>query len=83
MVLTDITKSEEEKYRQKNHFLWIKNPNVLIFKDTKYHRKKHLCNRFFQSWSSEKSLAYYQEHCFGLGEATQRVEMPEKVLITL
>ena len=25
-----------------------------------------------------KSLAYQQEHCFGLGEVTQRIEMPVK-----
>ncbi|CAG8657722.1 10276_t:CDS:2, partial [Ambispora leptoticha] len=46
--------------------------------DTKYHSKKHLCNRCFQSWSSENTLAYHQEHCFGLGEATQRVNLSVK-----
>src|SRR6185312_15075474 len=65
MALTDITKSEKEKYGQKNHFLWIKNSNRLGYKDTKYHDKKHLCNRCFQSWFSEKTLRYHQEHCFG------------------
>src|SRR6266542_1098029 len=74
MTLTNITKTEEEeKYGQKNHFLWIKNPNGLVFKDTKHHGKKHLCDSCYQSFSSENSLAYHQEHCFGLGEATQRV----------
>ncbi|GBC00650.1 hypothetical protein RclHR1_39290001 [Rhizophagus clarus] len=37
MALTNITKSKEEKYGQKNHFLWIKNPNGLVFKDTAHH----------------------------------------------
>lgn len=31
MALTDITKSEEGKYGQKNHFLWIKNPDGLVY----------------------------------------------------
>ena len=44
MALTDITKSEDDKYDQKNHFLWIKNYNRLVFKDTKYHGKRYLCN---------------------------------------
>ncbi|GBB90380.1 hypothetical protein RclHR1_01730028, partial [Rhizophagus clarus] len=78
MALTNITKSEEEKYRQKNHFLWIKNPNGLVFKDTAHHGEKHLCNRCFQSFSSENTLVHHQEHCFGLGEATQRVNLPVK-----
>ena len=78
MALTDITKSKEEKYGQKNHFLWIKNHNGLVYKDTKYHSKKHLCNRCFQSFQSEKSLTYHQEHCLSLGKATQRVTLPTK-----
>ncbi|GBB85764.1 hypothetical protein RclHR1_01220060 [Rhizophagus clarus] len=78
IALTNITKSEEEKYGQKNHFLWIKNPNGLVFKDTAHHSEKHLCNRCFQSFLSEKSLAYHQEHCLGLGEACQRVDLSVK-----
>jgi len=76
MALTDITKSVEEKYGQKNHFLWIKNANGLVFKDTAHHGEKHLCNRCFQSFPSEKSLVYHQEWCYGLDEAPQRVTMP-------
>ena len=30
------------------------------------------------SFPSEKSLDYHREHCFGLGEATQRVNLPVK-----
>ena len=78
MALTDITKSEDDKYGQKNHFLWIKNPEGLVYKDNANKVKKHLCNRCFQSFQSEKSLIYHQEHCFGLGEATQRVTLPTK-----
>ena len=78
MALTNITKSEEEKYGQKNHFFWIKNPNGLVFKDTAHYGKKHLCNSCFQSFLSENTLVYHQEHCFGLGEATQRVDLPVK-----
>src|SRR5271154_1910600 len=62
MALTDITKSVEEKYGQKNHFLWIKNANGLVFKDTAHHGEKHLCNRYFQSFPSEKSLVYHQPY---------------------
>ncbi|GBB96014.1 hypothetical protein RclHR1_26600001, partial [Rhizophagus clarus] len=59
MVLTNITKSEEEKYGQKNHFLWIKNSNGLVFKDTAHHGEKHLCNRCFQSFPSENTLVHH------------------------
>ncbi|CAB4436303.1 unnamed protein product [Rhizophagus irregularis] len=78
MALTDITKSDEGKYGQKNHFLWIKNPDALIYKDTFHKGKKHLCNRCFQSFPSSKSLTNHQEWCFGLGESPQRVELPVK-----
>src|SRR5271170_1282775 len=46
MALTDINKAEDNgKYSQKNHFLWIKNSDGLVFKDSKHTTKKHLCNR--------------------------------------
>ena len=78
MALTDITKSDEGKYGQKNHFLWIKNPNALVYKDTAHHGKKHLCNKCFQSFPSPKSLDYHLEGCPGLGGTLQRVELPVK-----
>ena len=50
MALTDINKAEDTgKYSQRNHFLWIKNPDGLIFKDTKHNGKKYLCYKCFQS----------------------------------
>ena len=75
IALTNITKSKEDKYRQKNHFLWIKNINGLVYRDTAHHSKRYICKRCTISWPSEKSLAYYQKHCFGLGEATQEVKL--------
>ena len=79
LALTDITKSEEGKYRQKNHFLWIKNPSRLIYGDNAHKEKKYLCDRCFQSWPSEKSLEHHLEWCLGLHEnAPQRVTMPVK-----
>jgi hypothetical protein len=78
MALTDITKSDEGKYRQKNYFFWIKNPDALVFKDMAYKGKKHLCNHCFQSFPSPKLLTNHQEWCFGLSEAPQKVELPVK-----
>ena len=68
MALTDITKSKDNKYGQKNHFLWIKNVDGLVFKDTKHHGKRYLCNRCEISWRSKTSRDDHQEHCFGWGE---------------
>jgi hypothetical protein len=45
LALTDITKTEDGEYGQKNHFLWIKNHDGLRFKDTKHHGKRNTCNR--------------------------------------
>ncbi|GBC19419.2 hypothetical protein GLOIN_2v1480811 [Rhizophagus irregularis DAOM 181602=DAOM 197198] len=54
LALTDIIKSEDkDKYRQKNHFLWIKNPSRLIYRDSAHKEKKHLCDGYFQSFPSE------------------------------
>ena len=41
MALTDITKTEDNKYEQKNHFLWIKNLDGLVYKDNTKKVKKH------------------------------------------
>src|SRR5213075_1562071 len=78
MALTDITKSEDEKYGQKNHFLWIKNPDGLVYEDTAYKEKKHLCNGCFRSWPSKNALEYHLSSCSGLGEAPQVVTLPIK-----
>jgi hypothetical protein len=77
MALSDTVKTND-KYGIKNHFLWIKDPDKLVFKDTAHKCKKYLCNRCFQSFPTEKSLAYHQNWCFGLGKASQKIVMPEK-----
>ncbi|CAG8586358.1 10657_t:CDS:2, partial [Cetraspora pellucida] len=78
MAFTDITKSKDDKYRQRNHFLWIKNLDGLVFKDTAHYGKRYICKKCTISWPSKKSLAYHQKHCSGLGEATQEVKLPTK-----
>ena len=80
LALTNIIKSDDEdKYRQKNHFLWIKNPSRLIYGDNAHKEKKHLCDGCFQSFPSEKSLDQHIEWCSGIHEnAPQRVTMPVK-----
>ncbi|UZO21984.1 uncharacterized protein OCT59_014362 [Rhizophagus irregularis] len=40
LAFTDITKSEDDKYGQKNHFLWIKNSSRLIYGDSAHKEKK-------------------------------------------
>src|SRR3954454_3421285 len=78
MALTDITKSEDKKYGQKNHFLWIKNPDGLVYEDTAHKEKKHLCNGCFRSWPSKNTLEYHLSSYPGLGEAPQLVTLPIK-----
>jgi hypothetical protein len=80
LTLTDITKDNEtDKYGQKNHFLWIKNPSRLIYGDNAHKEKKYLCDGCTISWSSEKSLEHHLEWCPGIHEnAPQRVAMPVK-----
>ncbi|PKY27782.1 hypothetical protein RhiirB3_390547, partial [Rhizophagus irregularis] len=78
-TLTDITKSEDDKYGQKNHFLWIKNSSRLIYGDSAHKEKKHLCDGCTQSWPSEKALEHHIEWCPGIHEnAPQRVTMSVK-----
>src|SRR5260364_278383 len=77
MALTDITKSKDDKYGQKNHFLWIKNLNGLLFKDTAHHGKKYPYHGCTQTSPTEKALIYHQEWCPGIhGEAPQKVTLP-------
>src|SRR5439155_25341248 len=77
MALTDIIKSEEDKYCQKNHFLWIKNINGLLFKDTAHHGKKYPCHGCTQTSPTEKALLKHQEWCPGIyEEAPQKVTLP-------
>ena len=77
MALTDITKSKD-KYGQKNHFLWIKNIDGLVYGDTAHYSKRYLCRKCTISWLSEKAFANHFEHCLHLGEATQEVKLPIK-----
>src|SRR5260364_367000 len=53
MALTDITKSEEDKYRQKNYFLWIKN---IVFRNNAHHDKRYICRKCTQSFFTIKAL---------------------------
>ncbi|RGB22172.1 hypothetical protein C1646_776508 [Rhizophagus diaphanus] len=77
LALTDITKSEDDKYGQKNYFLWIKNSSRLIYGDSAYKEKKHLCDRCFQSFPSEKSLDHHIEWYPEIHKnAPQRVIIP-------
>lgn len=54
LAFTDITKSEDDKYGQKNHFLWIKNSSRLIYGDSAHKEKKYLCDGCTQSWPLKK-----------------------------
>ncbi|GET00114.1 hypothetical protein GLOIN_2v1480811 [Rhizophagus clarus] len=66
LALTNIVKSEDtDKYGQKNHFLWIKNIDRLLYGDTAHKEKKHLCRRCTITFPSKKSLDHHREHCFG------------------
>ena len=79
MVLTDINKDEDTgKYGQRNHFLWIKNPDGLVRKDTKHNDKRYLCNRCFLGFPTKSSRDYHADHCYGLGEAPQVVTLSIK-----
>ncbi|UZO14596.1 uncharacterized protein OCT59_006052 [Rhizophagus irregularis] len=79
LALTNIVKSEDtNKYGQKNHFLWIKNIDGLIYRDTAHKEKRHLCRRCTISFPSKKSRDSHQEYCLGLGEACQSVKLPVK-----
>ncbi|GES77183.1 hypothetical protein GLOIN_2v1480811 [Rhizophagus clarus] len=65
LALTNIVKSEDtDKYGQKNHFLWIKNIDRLLYGDTAHKEKKHLCRRCTITFPSKKSLDHHREHCF-------------------
>ncbi|RIA80758.1 hypothetical protein C1645_838116 [Glomus cerebriforme] len=78
-TLTDITKSEDDKYGQKNHFLWIKNSSRLIYGNSAHKEKKHLYDGCIQSWPSEKALEHHIEWCPRIHKnASQRVTMPVK-----
>ncbi|GES95460.1 hypothetical protein GLOIN_2v1480811 [Rhizophagus clarus] len=77
LALTDITKSEDDKYAQKNHFLWIKNHNGLRYRDTKHHEKRYTCNRCDISWPSEASLNNHQDYCHGLAIKHERIVTEE------
>ncbi|PKK56522.1 hypothetical protein RhiirC2_799832 [Rhizophagus irregularis] len=63
LALTDIIKSEDkDKYRQKNHFLWIKNP-------TEYNGIQSTIDKTTKAISSEKAKANkVWDHCHITGK---------------
>ncbi|CAH1767592.1 11897_t:CDS:1, partial [Entrophospora sp. SA101] len=68
----------EGKYGSKTHFLWIKNPDKLAFKDSKHTTKKFICDGCFISFTTETGCNNHKDSCPGLGEAPQVVTMPKK-----
>ncbi|CAH1768818.1 259_t:CDS:1, partial [Entrophospora sp. SA101] len=64
--------------KEKTHYLWIKNPNKLIFTITKKACKKHLCTHCGQYFSSEIVFRKHQKYCHGHTDVPQFTELPEK-----
>ncbi|CAH1760867.1 4609_t:CDS:2, partial [Entrophospora sp. SA101] len=64
--------------KEKMHYLWIKNPNKLIFTNTNHKGKKHLCTRGGEYSTSEKTLRKHQKYCHGHTDVPQFTELPEK-----
>jgi hypothetical protein len=74
MVLTEQTIDGKDR----THYIWIKDLSKLIYSNTKYKGKKHLCTRCVQYMSSEKVLQKHQKYCHGHRDAPQPTELPEK-----
>lgn len=72
----DLTNIEEvEEYLQKGHYVWIKNFNALMYRETKHHGKKHFCQSCFQNYHTAERLEKHMEDC-DLTETKQVVDMP-------
>ena len=59
------------------HYSTIVYLNRLLHDQTKYHGRKHLCERYLQGYCREDLLQRHIPECKGIGDTAVRIEMPE------
>ena len=69
----DLLYIEEE---EKQHYVYIKDFNRLMFNFTKHKSKKHFCKNCFQCFYSEDVLGQHRTNCIEIN-GVQAVEMPK------
>ena len=63
----------------KSHYVWIKNLNrLLLYGQTKYHGRKHFCERCLHGYTAEDLLQRHIPECKGIGDRAIRIKMPIK-----
>ena len=68
---------EDEKEKEKSHYVLIKNFNQFMSSYTKHHGRKYFCLRCLHCCSSERTLENHKQDCL-LINGTQAIKMPEK-----
>ena len=62
---------------EKSHYVWIKDFNKLMFRQTKYEGRKHFCRYCLQCFSKDDVLQKHIPNCLVINEE-QGIKMPEK-----
>src|SRR2546428_6019877 len=49
-----------------HHFIWVKDIEKLLFKDSAHKAKKHFCNKCTQTFTCKQKLDTHQDWCYKL-----------------
>ena len=74
----DLLLLADEKDPEKTHYVWIKDLARMLYKNSKYEGRKHICRRCLYVFSSDDLLTTHKNDCQGIDEKPQRTVMPEE-----
>ena len=63
---------------EKQHYIWVKNLNKLLYNQTKHKEKKHFCERCLHGYSRLDLLEEHKPDCKGVGMTAVKIEMPKE-----
>src|SRR5204863_5020393 len=76
IALSEVV-GETHNFKLKHHFIWIKNIEKLLYKDTEHKAKKHFCNKCTQTFSCKEKLDTHRVWCYGMDNTPQVVTLPK------
>jgi len=76
IALSEIA-GKVEDFKVKHHFIWVKDIEKLLFKDSAHKAKKHFCNKCTQTFTCKQKLDTHQDWCYKLDNVLQKVTLPK------
>jgi hypothetical protein len=66
-------------FKFKHHYIWVKDVNKLLYRDTAYKGKKHFCNKCTQTFPCKERLDTRCVWCYGIDNTPQKVHSQRRM----